>query len=214
MPAIVPFIPAIMGGVGAIGGLIGQKKQQGKTNAFMQAGMTGLQNLGQGYGNAGLDYFKQAGSGYGDILTNPEKFTGGTAAQIGKQTQGQLSTISRTMGRSGAAGATARDLYTENVKNNMAAQINAKLAAIQGLGNLGSEGGRIGTGAFGSMVGGANETARTNMLQAQQNQNIWGTLGGSLYDIFKQLPIGKGLPSPRGGNPGDFIPGLNVPFSS
>jgi hypothetical protein len=58
------------------------------------------------------------------------------------------------------------------------------------------------------MVGGANMQAEAQSLQGKDNQNIFGGIGGSLFDIFKNMP--KGLPNVgRGG--GSPFPGANIP---
>lgn len=173
------FIAPVAGLVGAVGGLIGQKRQQKRTSAWEDTAMGGL----QGYGQTGLQDFNLASQGYQQAFQNPEQFTATGAADLGKYTQSQLGGISRIMGRSGMAGASARDLLTENTKMALQQRLNAKLGALGGLGDLG----RTGAGAYGGMLSGAEGIARTNLLQNAQAQNIFEPLGKSLFDIFSGM---------------------------
>jgi hypothetical protein len=50
------------------------------------------------------------------------------------------------------------------------------------------------------MVGGANMQAEAQSLQGKDNQNIFGGIGGSLFDIFKNMPkLGGGPKMDSGG---------------
>ena len=195
-----PIVPAIIGGAGSIIGMLGQHKQQKQNMAYSNKALGSLGAMG----DTGLANMNRASGAFEGMLNNPEQWTGGTAAELGQQTQQQLGGLSRTVSRSGAAGAFARDLLTENTKNNMQTRLKARLGALGGMTNLSGQG----LNALHSMVGGANQQAEAQSLQGKDNQNIFGGIGGSLFDIFKNMP--KGLPNVgRGG--GSPFPGANIP---
>ena len=189
-----PIVPAVIGGVGSIIGALGTHKQQKQNAAYMNNALGGLGAMGQ----TGLANMNRASSTYEDMLNSPEKWTGGTAAQLGQQSQQQLGTLARTVGRSGMAGASARDLLTENTTNNMQARLQARLGALGGMSNLAG----LGENAYRGVLGGANEQGRLQLGQNAQNQDIFGSIGGSLFDIFKSMPKFGGGPSMNSGGMG------------
>jgi hypothetical protein len=179
-----PIVPAVIGGVGSIIGALGTHKQQKQNAAYTNNALGGLGAMGQ----TGLANMNRASSTYEDMLNNPEKWTGGTAAQLAQQSQQQAGTLARTVGRSGMAGASARNLLTENTKNNMQTRLQARLGALGGMSNLAG----LGEGAYRGVLGGASEQGRLQLGQNAQNQDIFGSIGGSLYDIFKGMKGGLG----------------------
>lgn len=199
MPAM---IPAAISGVGAIAGLIGQRKQNKQQAAWTGKAMGSLGAMG----DTGLANMNRASGAYEGMLQNPEQWTAGTAAQLGQQTQQQLGGLARTVGRSGMAGASARNLLTENTKNNLQTQLQAKLGALGGMTNLAG----LGENAFGKMLGGSQGQGYLNLAQNQQSSDIFGKMGGSLYDIFSGMGKGGKLPGVGMGG-GTPFPGVNVP---
>lgn len=174
------IIPAIIGGAGSIVGMLGQRKQQKQNTAYTNRALGTLGAMG----DTGYGAMTKARDTFEGMLSKPEEWTGGTAAELGQQTQQQLGSLSRTVGRSGAAGASARDLLTENTKNNMQTRLKARLGALGGMTNLSGQG----IQALHSQLGGASAQGGLQLDQGKQNQDIFGGMGGSLFDIFKGLP--------------------------
>ncbi len=183
-PLAAMAIPSLISsGIGAAGGIIGalgQHKQQKQNAAYTNRALGSLEAMG----STGLANMNRASSTFEGMLNNPEQWTGGTAADLAQQSQQQLGTLARTVGRSGMAGAASRNLLTENTKNNMQTRLQARMGALSGMTNLAG----LGERAYGDVLTGATNQARTQLGQNEQNQSIFGGIGGSLFDIFKNMP--------------------------
>jgi hypothetical protein len=200
-PLAAMAIPSLIGLGGSVIGALGSHKQQKQNAAYTNNALGGLGAMGQ----TGLANMNRASGAYEGMLANPEQWTGGTAADLAQQSQQQLGTLARTVGRSGMAGASARNLLTENTKNNMQTRLQARMGALQGMTNLAG----MGESAYRGVIGGAAQQAQTQLGQNSQNQSIFGGIGGGLYDIFKNMPKkGGGLIPLPGGETGGSIGGF------
>lgn len=227
MAPVVPFIPQIASGVsGVVGGLLGRKAGKGSSSGLdpkLTAPLTGfagglMPQASQGF-KSSFDFFNKAAAG------NPE-LTASSAADTAKQTQNQLRQINAGP-RGGWQGAATSNAILGTQSEGLRRQMEAKMAGAQGLADLSSSAGQLGSNIYRGLLGSSLENRSLDLQQTAQNRDWYSKVGGGIFDILtganpisKNSPLGKlggilgrmgkapleapttmGLP---GGTPGDW----------
>lgn len=196
MPPVIPFIPAIASGVGALLG--GRKKNaaqeqlsalSGKQSAFGDT-MTGLSSTAMGNVN---EYLNPLVKGDPAALA---KATASSSADIAGQVQ-QLT--DRTM-RGGQRGAATSMIVGNLPQQQMSAgirnRIGAQQDAVKMLTQAGAAEGGLGNQSYSGASGSAYSGGQIGLTQTQMDRDYYGGMGGGIMKILTgAMPGGEGRKS-------------------
>lgn len=209
--SFIPGVGPLIGmGIDAVSGMIGKKKSGGGSggqtpyapNAAYTKPLTDF--AGSVLPQAGAN-FGQASGFYSGVMADPSQATASGAADLAKQAQSQTSQLQRNSGRGGWQASSAAAIPQQVQAEGLRRQYAAKEGAAGALGQLGVQGGQLGSGVFGNLMqnelGGKQVGIGQGYLDLANktaDRDYYGNIGGSIFDILtgknpinSDSPLGK-----------------------
>lgn len=192
MAPVVPFIPTIASGIGALFGRKKNAAQQqlaalsGKQSAFgdTMSGMStsNLTNVG--------NYLNPLVAGDPAALA---KATASSSADIAKQVQQLTDRTMRGNQRGAATAMLVGNLPQQQMSAGIRNRIDAQQNAVQMLGNLGLGEGGLANTAYGGAAGSMNASGTIGLTQTAMDRNYYGGIGEGIWGILTgKSPTGQG----------------------
>lgn len=213
MAPIVPFIPLISSGLGALGGMIGAKKDKsGKVLNVAEVAQQGLDTAGQqrqlgtDVSKLGMGSLTQASKYFGDILSGGQALaeaTGTTASDVGRQYESVKGQIARNAPRGGAATRALAQLPYLQASDVLRLRQGARETAGQATGQLGLGATGLGVQSLGSALSGYEGLLGSALGNRAMNRQFYGDIGENigtlLGDVLSKVIKPKGSSGGGGG---------------